>query len=352
MTSNIRNIINRVGGRVALLALICLVLNFIYTRFFWIDDLEQYAPMLSELISVKDSAEVLYFGESSNFSTHPDDSLKEPISKFISYHFPDSRFATINNSAYHAGLYLQLIRQIDKGSKVQMVIVTLNMRTFDQAAINSKLESALQKSNTMYHPRPPLMNRFLMSLNFYDNRDSMQRDLQTWKSWTYDTLKSDDPKIKFDPNTIRRWCETIKFPDSNGIENMPLRLMADHNIKAFAFQINDQNPRVRDFDEIVRVCRDKNLRLVLNLMAENVEYADSFVGENLVWLMRQNRNYLINRYQSGNVLVVDNLESVHGKHYRDQDWTTEHYDQIGRQIIAKNVTDSIIRRKWLNGSTY
>ena len=215
------------------------------------------------------------------------------------------------------------------------------MRTFDQAAIHSELESALQKSKVMYEPRPPLLNRLLMTLNFYDDKSAMERDKEMWYEWTYDTLTSDDEGINFEPNTIRRWCEVVKFPDSNGIENMPKRALADHYIKAYAFEITENNPRVKDFDNILKVCKRKNLNVVLNLLAENVEYADSLVGKNLVWLMRKNRDFLVDRYTKMGALVVDNLELVGGYHYTDQDWTTEHYDQIGRQKIAKNVADEM-----------
>jgi hypothetical protein len=338
----ILNIARKLAPRLVILAVAYLAFGYIYKNLFWKDDLEKYSDVLPVVLELRDSCDVLYFGESSNFSFHPTrDSLEDRISDFTSYYFPNLCFGTVNSSAYHGGIYLPLIEQIGPESRVKTVVVTLNMRTFDQAAIHSELESALQQSKVMYSLRPPFLNRILLTLNYYDNEQPIERDRKMWSEWTFDTLKSENPAIKFEPNTIRRWCEVIKFPDSNGIENMAKRALADHNIKAFAFEITENNPRVKDFDAIVKVCKDNRQNIVLNILAENVEYADSLVGENLVWLMRKNRDFLVNRYASMGAMVVDNLESVGGYHYTDQDWTTEHYDQIGRQIIAKNLADSL-----------
>lgn len=317
------------------------IFNIIYVQFFWDRDLDENAQMLLDLKKEELRSEVLYFGESSNFSYHPlRDSLEDRISDFISYHFPELTFGTINHSAYHAGIYVPLIQQISENSKVETVIVTLNMRTFDQAAIHSPLESALQQDKVLFEPRPPVLSRLYMTLKNYDNTPEIERDLAMWKQWTFDTLRGND-SVHFAHPTIRSWCAVEKFPLDGGGEDMSKRALADHYIKAYAFKIDESNPRIKNFDEIVRIASGKNIKLVFNLLAENTQYADSLVGSELVWLMRENRDFLVDRYESQGVIVVDNLELVDGYHYTDQDWTTEHYDQIGRQKIAANVASSM-----------
>ena len=72
-----------------------------------------------------------------------------------------------------------------------------------------------------------------------------------------------------------------------------------------------------------------------------MEYADSLVGRELVNLMMENKNFLVERYSAMGVSVVDNFTNVAGKDYIDQDWTTEHYNQTGRFIIAQNLFKQI-----------
>ena len=76
-------------------------------------------------------------------------------------------------------------------------------------------------------------------------------------------------------------------------------------------------------------------------MAENIQYSDSLVGKELVFLLKQNRDFLVKRYSSSNCTVVDNLELVNGKEFTDQTWTTEHYGYRGRMIIAKNLAGKL-----------
>ncbi|MBA3901414.1 MAG: DUF4843 domain-containing protein, partial [Bacteroidetes bacterium] len=41
------------------------------------------------------------------------------------------------------------------------------------------------------------------------------------------------------------------------------------------------------------------------------------------------------------VLVVDNLNEIKDEEFIDQDWTTEHYTETGRKLIAKNVASAL-----------
>lgn len=337
MKSELKNIALKLTWRIALIALILVLSNAIYSRFIWENDLWKYGQMLHDVESNRDHADILYFGESSNFSYHPTrDSLEDRISDFISYYYPDLRFGTINHAAYHAGIYVPLIEHIERDCKVKTLIVTLNLRTLGQAVTHSPLETSMQQEKVLFSKYPPLVKRLFLTLNNFDNRSEIDRDKIKWQQWTNDVLKSDNDSISFPNPTIRSWCEQVKFPNENGIEDMPKRALADHYIKAYAFQVDESNPRIKDLDAIAQHCKNEGIDLIYNLLAENVEYADSLVGENLVWLMRANRDYLVQRYNTSGTVVVDNLETVEGYHFTDQNWTTEHYDQIGRQQIARN----------------
>jgi hypothetical protein len=317
-----------------------IALNAVYTKFIWEDDLaENGSELLLQLWSLEDSVDVLYLGESSNNTMHHTDSIPLPISGFIDKGLVNQVVGDLTKGAYHAGIFHSLIQNIDPESKIRTVIVSMNMRTFDQAAIHSPIETALQKQARMFQCKPPLYNRLMLTLNGYDDATKRERDRAMWEEWTYDTLTSDE--VEFPAPTIRKWCELPKFLDSNGVQNIAKRALADHYVKAYAFHIDESNPRVQDFDNIVNTCSKKKLKVVFNLMAENTEYADSLVGSNLVWLMQNNRDFLVDRYQD-KAIVVDNLESVPGQYYIDKHWTTEHYYQKGREIIAQNVIEAIL----------
>lgn len=322
--------------KIAAFALVVIGINAFYTRFIWPDELKTEGPELQKLLMNADSCDVIYFGESSNISYDPvNDTNTNSISGLVAKMVPGKIIGEVTHQAYHAGIYLPLIKRIKEGSKTKCIVVTMNLRTFDQACIHSELETALQKQALFYADQPPVWIHLRAALNDYDNVTPFERDFKMWKQWTNDQLVV--PGISFPYPTIKTWCEAVKFPLPDGSEDMPKRTLADHYVKAYAFVINESNPRVKDFDEIVAFCKKQHIKPVFNILAENTQYADSLAGNALTQLIRYNRDFLVKRYQAQGVIMVDNLDLVNGKDYTDQNWTTEHYNYTGRSRIAKNV---------------
>lgn len=149
--------------------------------------------------------------------------------------------------------------------------------------------------------------------------------------------------------TVRQWDDAMakgSYLKPDGSWDDAKIALACHYIKTYAFNLKEDNTRLKDFDFIADWCEKNNIKLYYNLMAENIQYADSLVGKELVFLIKQNRDFLMKRYNKGNCTVVDNLEHVEGKEYIDQNWTTEHYSYRGRMIVAKNLAMSL--RKQFN----
>lgn len=330
-------LIKKIVARLILTGIVFLLSNFIYEKTFWKKDIELFeGDILIDLLNAQDSADVIYLGESSNYRTHEKDTSKKSISDFTADYFPHLVFKAPSKGAAHAATYLSLIYNIKNANRrVQTLIITLNLRSFDADWINSKLETSLQQTSVLFQNYPPLINRFLLSLNAYDKKTEEQRHADFLTQLKTDPLNFPH---QFKYKTAYQWDSAMAY----GAWGVPKVQLGCHYIKAYGFQINTEtNPRIKDLDKIVRLCKQKNVKLVFNLLAENIQYADSLVGKDLVFLMKQNRDLLMNRYNKDGVLVVDNLELVCGKDYIDQDWTTEHYNQTGRMKIAKNLAKSL-----------
>ncbi|MBA2611945.1 MAG: hypothetical protein H0U95_08245 [Bacteroidetes bacterium] len=324
-----------------MLILILIGLNFIYDATLYKKDLYEKCEQVVEIRKKQDSTDIFYFAESSNFNTRESDSIQYMISEMTGMFFPSLKLTSINKPATHAGIYKVWLKNISlKRKKPKAIVVTLNMRSFDAAWIHSNLETQLQESMVLTQPYPNLVNRFLLSLQAFDNKTEEQRTKEMLDDW--ETVKLVFP-FDFKYKTVRDWDVSYgqygwDMPDSPEKNKI---LLTCHYIKAYAFNLNENNPRVKDFDEIAEWCNKNNINLYLNLLAENIEYADSLVGKELVFLMRQNRDYLIKRYNKNNCVVVDNLELINGSEFTDQTWTTEHYGYKGRMIIAKNLANSL-----------
>ena len=329
--------------KIVLLACLLLGMNYLYRVFFYEKDIQVHSDIINSVRdAVKEENEVIYIGESSNLTSREDDADKRKISDFVADYFPDLKMGDITNPATHAGNYYELLRNIPQDANVKTLIVTINARSFNADWIYSRLETALQKSMVLLKNRPPLWNRFLLSFKGYDIKTEDERWKQIHREWKKRMLYLPFSKRNMNVKGWDKemWKEGIKKED--GSKDEDLTRLACHYIKTYAFEIDTlTNPRIKDFDKIVDLANERNWNLIFNLLAENVEMADSLIGNDLLFFMNQYRNLLIDRYQRKGVIVVDNFNKVKDEEFIDRDWTTEHYAEKGRKIVARNVAQSL-----------
>lgn len=216
------------------------------------------------------------------------------------------------------------------------------MRSFNADWINSELETALMQQNVMLQPYPPLLRRFLLAFKAYDNKRYEERVRIMVESWKKEKLKFPYP-AKYE--TTYEWDKALAngsylLPD--GSWDMKKIELATSFVKAYAFSIDtNNNPRIKDFDKICEYARERGWKLVFNLLAENFQKARELAGDDLVFLMKQNRDLLVERYRNKGVIVVDNLEQVADQDFIDKTFPTEHYVARGRIQIAYNVAKAL-----------
>jgi hypothetical protein len=332
--------------RITALILVILLLDVLYNATLFRKDLWDMCDQVVDLREKQDSTNIFYMAESSNFNFREDDSTERTIAEITNQFFPDLRLVQLNKSATHAGIYREWMSAMDPDKKKpDAFVVTLNLRSFNAAWINSIAESPLRQSTVLLKPYPNIVNRFLLSLNTFDDKTPQQREKDMLSYWKNTKLIF---PYDFRYKTVREWDDAMAHGghvNPDGSWNFDKITLACHYIKAYAFNLDENNPRIKDFDFIAEWCRQREIKLYLNLMAENIQYADSLVGKDLVYLMKSNRDYLVKRYSSGNCTVVDNLELMPGLEFTDQNWTTEHYGCKGRMIIAKHLA-SVLQKQF------
>lgn len=332
----------KISTRILLLAIILVAMNYVYKYSFFEKDLQEYSDVINLVRAVPVDADIVYIGESSNVTFRANDIDKRPISGFVGDYFPGLSVADITKPASHAGTYKVLLSNLPKSNVKKTIVVTLNLRSFNAQWIYSKLETALQKSMILLQNYPPLYNRFVLSFKMYDIKSDKEREEQFKTQWIQDTLRFPYEVSFFN---VPDWDaemrdKGIKNPD--GSRNEEMTTLACHYIKAYAFQIDTiDNPRTQDIIDIIELAEQRGWNLIFNLLAENTEKAQELVGDDLLFLMEQNRLVLTNFLQRRGITVVDNLYTVASDQFIDQNWTTEHYAEEGRKIIATNVAEQL-----------
>lgn len=328
--------------RIALVAAFLFAANKVYVLLFWKADISAHAPLLENIMELDPEADAIYFGESSNFHTPKPRTSLVRISNLIDDLLPRIQIYTLDHAGVHAGTYYSLIKNISEESRVRFFIITLNLRSFGADWRYSKGENYLLKTSRMLEPNLPVLNKFFISLKHYDYRTDEERNRQLKHAWR--TEKFTIPHFEYD-NVIQwdsamAWHTWLHENPRLTKENIPL---ACHYIKNFAFAIDTlTNERIRDFDKIMEWTAKRNIKVILNLMGENVEEAQKLAGRELFYLFEKNRNLLIERYERKGALVVDNLYSIPDSCFVDRNWPTEHYNLQGKKIIAARVRDKIL----------
>ncbi|MDG1475695.1 MAG: DUF4843 domain-containing protein, partial [Vicingaceae bacterium] len=171
-------------------------------------------------------------------------------------------------------------------------------------------------------------------LNHYDALPLRERHQIMNTYWDKELLPYAAPK-----NSVTNWCAIEKWGD---ISN-PKRNLADNYIKNYGFVIDENNQRLKDFDEIVDLCKSKNITLIYNILGENIERTEYLIDSDLTSLMEQNKNYLIERYASMGVIMVDNFNEIPDSCFYEREFPTEHYSFTGRAIIANQIAKEITK---------
>ena len=324
--------------RIGMVLVMLVVLNWVYTQWLFEKDLRKHSDIVELSWDVTDdSCRIIYLGESSNNHYGDEESNHRKISDFTSDYFPTVKMGDLTKAASHAQTYLYMLKHIPASSAVETVVVTMNMRSFGPLWVYSRLETALRKQLVLLEDYPPLVNRFLLAFKAYPIKTEEEWDEVVFEHWRNDTFNI--PNLPWYNAADWNYAKyTYGWYDAHGERDWDVTALACHYIKTYAFVIKDDNPRVKDFDAIVELCRQRGWNLVFNLMAENVDKANELVGEDLMLLFRLNRDFLLKRYGNlDGVTVVNNFSLVRDVNFIDQDWTTEHYYEEGRRIIADHL---------------
>ena len=315
--------------------------NYTYVKLELYDD--DIKKCNAELIYKFDSAvhtnNILYLGESSNFTASDLDSSKKSISELISGFDQNYRIATISKGAIHASTYDVLIKRLPENSSIKTIIVTMNLRSFGINWIQSDLETNLSRANILYTTYPAVIKKMLVSFKGYDNQEVFKRKLEIKSHYKHDKFVLVSKKYE----SVYEWDKELYDKgvlDEHGVKNQEKTDIACHFIKNYAFELNEDNPRVKDFDEISEYCKTNNFKLIFHLLPENLERATELCGNDLSDLMKKNVAFLKNRYSQQSAFI-DNSSILNDKFFIDRQWPTEHYVFKGRYEVAKSIHEQL-----------
>lgn len=282
---------------------------------------------------------IIYFGESSNFTYGETDSCKKSISDLIAAKDSAYKILTISKGAIHAGTYRSFVARLENNKSIKAIIVTLNLRSFGINWTESDLESNLSRASLFYSNKPPIVKKFLLGFKAYDNKEVFQRKEIINYHYKHDVFSLKNLPFR----TVRDWDKVVfheGIKDASGNKDEKATDVACHFIKNYAFRLTESNPRIKDLDKIQEICNKNHIKLIYHLLPENYQKAERFFGSNLTSLMDENVNFLKNRYQS-KVIFINGSKFLPDSLFIDKAWPTEHYFYKGRSKVADEINKQL-----------
>jgi hypothetical protein len=339
MKNNTKNTLRKMGMKLLLLTAVLALLDVLYYYTFYPKDLEEHCSLMSlSQKAIQDNYDIVYLGESSNHAYSEQDSDRRAICVMLDSLLPAYKVGNLGKAACHASIYYDILRNIPHENTVKAAVVTVNMRSFSSEWIYSRLEIALRKEQVMMKKAPALYKRMLLAFKAYPHWTEEEREKKVLRGIKQQTFSI--PNCPY--HNASEWDRAVgksgmlyngTYPSSDTI------ILACHYIKDFAYQLDENNPRIKDFDKIAQLCQKRGWLLVLNIVADNMDQIQALVGPELPWLMNQNTEYITKRYEKQGIIIVNNLNEVRDADFFERDFPTEHYTQNGRLTIARNIAE-------------
>jgi len=342
MKDKTKHTLRKIGLKLLLLIAVLAALDVLYYHTFYPKDMKEQCSLMDlSQRAVLEPNDIIYLGESSNHSFCKTDTDQRYICVMLDDLLPEHKVSNLAKDACHAGIYYDVMRNIPQENTIKIAVVTVNMRSFSSEWIHSDLETALQKEQVMMKHAPALYKRMLLAFKAYTHWTEEEREKKVLNGLEKQKF---DLANGFPYHNASEWdCAIGKsgMLFNGSYPSIDTIALACHYIKDFAYQLDDKNPRIKDFDKIVKLCQKRGWKLVFNILADNMDQIEALVGPELPWLMRQNNQYIIDRYQAQGVTVVNNYNAVRDEEFFERDFPTEHYRQAGRWAIANALSSAI-----------
>jgi len=331
--------------QIALKGLLLLVgliaLNFIYKATLWQSDLEQYTSLTDEIKNTQ-NADILYLGDCSDAYFGSGNEHEKGISQLLDSLLPNTKVATISETGFHAGMFSSVLHHIPTNSKIKTVIVTMNLRSFAAYVKYTFITNSINQRLVMLDNNPPLLNRFFLMVNNSEHYSGAELDTMKINRWKNDPLNASPYNNLFDWKTAYENGKIIDF-DANWTTQLKEKGAA--HIANYAFEINTKTSlRIKDFDNIVTIAKNRNWKLVFHLLPENSSTSQQLVGKELTNLINHNRKLLKQRYNKNGVVVVDNIGLLNTEEFIETK-PNSHYQYNGRRLMAKAIKEKIANFK-------
>lgn len=336
------HIYKKIAIRIIFLLVLLAIVNAIYSKFGYQQELEKYAPIGQKIKTLDQGMDILYLSHENNTGYLNNDLDRRGIDQLLQDYYPELRLKAITFPRAHPGIYADLSNALGKDRDSLTIVLALNLRSFGPGWKNARLEKQYRKDLLFVQPGPPLWNRFLVLFNAYfhlSEEENWEHIHRVWNKKIFTKAEG------FKYTSVKSWDRAVAtrgIRDEQGKYDVAKTETATQYIKSYAFRLDGtRNEMIRSLDEIVSTAEKNKWKLVLSMLPVNIEKAEGLVGNDLMQLVMQNRHFLMSRYLDKGLQVIDLTSLLPGDAFIEVNQPTSRYDEMGRKEIAYEIANAL-----------
>lgn len=284
------------------------------------DNARVYRNLEQEAFSSKDESLLLFFADSVDFYTSPDDTDTRSISMMVEDR-SGLRLIAVSGRAYHAGIfadYLEYALREDR-INIQTVIVSVNLRSFSTYWIknpewqHNDLRRFLQYDSPAYR----IFFRPLRAFKYYRDRGM--------NAYSFRRIELAD-----EHGGIGRLGDYIgdQYRHANP-ENIRRKVEL-----AYIEPIDSRNPRIKGLKRIVDLAEAHGAALIVYLTPVDYQACRAYAGPRMMQRLLDNTSFIKDQIPSVEDLVFA-LKS--DQFYYGEPYPNEHLTDSGRLFVADKI---------------
>lgn len=272
--------------------------------------------------SLSANKDIILFGSSVNEYYSPDDTDKRSIAKMLDSYISGKSLTGISHCAYHADIYLEYVKYINRSGKKPTIIIPINLRYFSPGW---DLRPGYQFTKEKF-----LLNEysFLTNLNFLINLQRQQLDTGAYsKAPVYNGNKL--------IGTVKDF-ERVSDQEDDKLSEMK---------KGFIFNyMQPLNINHRKLNSLLKICEignTNNLNIIMYITPIDYRRAEKLKITRFKQQQYDNIKTIKSALSTYTVDLIDLSMELDSSYFHYNKRPNEHLNMKGRQKVAKALRSAI-----------
>lgn len=282
-----------------------------------------------------DNIELLNFGDSVMSYVSKNDGNKTQLEKLLSDNLTEAGItnAIIHYAGFHLPIFWGLLLDLlSHGWQPKYVVMPINMRSF----------------SPQWNTHPDYCHHGLV-YEFWQRHEEFRSDMM----FTNEDLRG----LSFEEyiHTEEQYYGTGKKINGSFIpwvNYKSTQIEEKHNkyqnlfMWHYMFKLNEKNRRLLLLDNMINWFTVKNIHLICYISPINHKAGEEYVGSTFYEAYRQNLSYIyevFQKYSHEDIRFVDYSFSLDDNYFIHKNETAEHLNYEGRLVLAKLITDQVLK---------